>query len=73
MEQSRLNRQYVIPDYTGAEIKALLRDPLHSSIMVTKNCLTLVSHPNTLFLYHIALVDNGFQRQHLLFNANSGA
>lgn len=40
MEQSRLNRPCVIPDYTGAEVKALLRDPLHTSITITKlsNC-----------------------------------
>lgn len=32
MERGGLNRPFLIPDYTGTEIKAVLRDLLHSSI-----------------------------------------
>lgn len=43
MELSSLNRLGVIPDYTPREIKALLRDPLHSFIALVKNPLTAVT------------------------------
>lgn len=49
MEQSRLNRPCVIPDYTGAVIKARLRDLRHSSITGIKDFLTVVSHLDFLF------------------------
>ena len=33
MEHGRLNRPCVIPDYGGAELKALLRDPPRGSVV----------------------------------------
>lgn len=49
MEQNRLNRLCVIPDYTSAEIKALLRDPLHRSNIVPKIFINVVNCPNVWF------------------------
>lgn len=59
MEHSRLNRPCVIPDYGGAEIKALLRDPPHSSIVVRKSRRAAVSHSNVFSLCHTELADCG--------------
>lgn len=39
MERGRLNRPCVIPDYTGTEMKAVLRDLLHSSVTITLTVL----------------------------------
>lgn len=63
MEQSRLNRPWVIPDYAGAEIKALLRDPMHISIIVTKKLSYYTESPKH-FVCHIALVDYEFHITH---------
>lgn len=48
MEQSRLNRPCVIPAYTAAEMTALLRDLLHSSLIVAKKIVLIggVRHLN---------------------------
>lgn len=61
MEQSRLNRLCVIPDYTGAEIKARLRDLLHRPIASTKDLLIVVSHLD------VALMHYGFHWLHSFF------
>lgn len=58
MEHSRLNRPCVIPDYSGPEIKALLRDPPHSSI-VQKSRRDPVSHRNVFSLCRTELADCG--------------